>query len=106
MPFFAPLISGLLTGLGWLFRNRIGQWVTGAMVWAGLAWATHEFAVEPWMDLLEQKAGQVGSGQLAQAALQWFGLLQFDTACTMLASAVAAKFAVGQARAFLVKRGP
>lgn len=104
MPFLAPLISGLLTGLAWLFRNRIGQWIVAALAWAGLAFATQTFAVEPWLDLLEQRAGNVGSGQLAQVALQWFGVMQFDKICTMAASAVVARFGMDSARAFLVKR--
>lgn len=106
MPFLAPLLSGLLTGLGWLFRNRIGQWVTAALVWMGLSWATKEFAVDPWIDQLQDAAtpGAMGGGDLAQVAVQWMGLLRFDDACTMIASAVVAKYATDAAKAFLVKR--
>ncbi|WP_374013972.1 DUF2523 family protein [Pseudoxanthomonas koreensis] len=106
MPFLAPILSALLTGLAWLFRNRIGQWVTAALVWMGLAWATNEFAVQPWIDSLETSMtpGAIGGGDLAAVAIAWIGVLRFDVACTMIASAVAAKFAVGAAKAFLVRR--
>lgn len=106
MPALAPLLSGLVTALSWLFRNRIGQWVAAALVWLGLSWATKEFAVDPWINQLEasMQPGAIGGGNLAEAAVAWIGVLRFDDACTMIASAVVAKFAVGAAKAFLVKR--
>lgn len=104
MPLLAPIVSAILSGLAWLFRNRIGQWIVAALAWMGLAWATTEFAVDPWLDLLEQHVSGVGGGQLGATALQWFGVLKFDKCCTMIASAVVTKFGMESARAFLVKR--
>lgn len=105
-PVVAPIMGGLLSGLAWLFRNRLGQWITAAMVWMGLAWATSEFLVQPWVDELEaaMTPGAISGGDLGAVAVQWMGLLRFDDAATMIASAVVAKYATDAARAFLVKK--
>lgn len=102
MPF---LISQLISGLAWLFRSRLGTWVAGGLAWFGLAWATHEFAVQPWIDNMKEHTQSVGvGGDWGPVLIAYLGIMKFDQACTMIASAVAAKFAVGAAKAFLVKR--
>lgn len=104
MPLFAGLVSSLLSGLSWLFRNRLGQWIVGAMAWMGISWATHEFAIEPWLNLLNAKVGQV-SGQWGAVAFQWLGVMRLDECATMLASAVAAKYGLEAGKVFLKKVG-
>lgn len=102
MPF---LISQLVSGLAWMFRSRLGTWAAGAMAWMGIAWATHEFAVEPWIEnLKEHTQSGIPGGEWGAVLVAYLGLMKFDEACTMIASAVAAKFAVNAARAVLVKR--
>lgn len=106
MPFIGPLISGLLSGLAWTFRSRIGTWIAGGLAWFGLSWATHEFAVQPWIDnMMNQTRSGAGGGEWGGVLIAYLGIMKFDQACTMIASAVAAKFAIGAAQAFLVKRG-
>lgn len=106
MPFLVPLLSGLVSGLAWVFRSRLGTWIAGALAWFGLSWATHEFAVEPWIDNMTQYTqGGAGGGEWGAVLVAYLGIMKFDQACTMIASAVAAKFAIGMAKAFLVKRG-
>jgi len=102
MPF---LISSLLSGAAWLFRSQLGTWLVAALGWFGLAWATHKFAVEPWIDNMRQhlQSGTPG-GEWGSVLVAYAGLMKFDQACTMIASAVVAKFAVKAAKAFLVKR--
>lgn len=105
MPFLAPLLSGLISGLAWVFRTRLGSWTAGALAWFGLSWATHEFAVEPWIDSMRQHMQSgVPGGEWGGVLVAYLGIMKFDQACTMIASAVAAKFAIGAAKAFLVKR--
>lgn len=101
------LVGWLLSGLGWLFRSQLGQFVVAAMAWLGISWATSEFLVEPFLEALEMHVQGIGSGgEYAAAALAWFGVLRFDIACTMIASAVAIKYGVGAAGSAvkLVKR--
>lgn len=103
---WAPLVSALTSGFAWLFRNRLGQWLAAALAWMGLAWATNKFAVQPWVDAMHahlQTSG-VGGGEVGAAMIEYLGLLNFFKACSMIASAVTAKFAANAARAFLVKK--
>lgn len=106
MPFLVPLLNSLVSGLAWVFRTRIGQWAAAALAWFGLSWATHEFAVEPWIDNMTEltQTGTSVGGEWGGVLVAYLGIMKFDVACTMIASAVAAKFAVGAAKAFLVKK--
>ncbi|WP_313475568.1 DUF2523 family protein [Stutzerimonas kunmingensis] len=102
MPLF---LSGLLSGLAGLFRSRLGTWSVEVLAWLGIAWATHEFAVEPWLDnMKDHLQGGTPGGEWGAILIAYAGLMKFDQACTMIASAVATKFAVNAARAVLVKR--
>ena len=51
-------------------------------------------------DACVRRAGR-GVGALV---MSYAGIMKFDVACTMIASAVTAKFAVGAAKTFLTKR--
>jgi hypothetical protein len=103
MPLLAPLLEALLTGLAWLFRNRIGQWIMAALAWFGISWGTYHFAVQPWLNMLQSHVTGIGGGEWGAVAAQWVGVLNFDKACTMVGSAVAAKYGLQSAKAFLVK---
>ena len=106
MPLLAPILSALVSGLSWLFRSRLGTWIAGALAWFGLSWATHEFAVQPWIDnMTDHTRSGLPGGEWGSVLVAYMGIMKFDQACTMIASAVAAKFAIGAAKAFLVKRG-
>lgn len=99
------IISGVVSGVMWLFKNRIGQMLTAVLAWAGVSLAAYKFGVEPFIDHLTGLAqGGAGGGQFAAAALAWMGILQFDKAITMIISAVAAKHAVNAGRMFFKKR--
>jgi len=75
------------------------------MAWLGIAWATQSFAVGPWLDNLRNNMqGGSPGGEWGALIIQYAGLMKFDQACTMLASAVTTKFALNSARAFLVKK--
>ncbi|MFI8716349.1 DUF2523 family protein [Stenotrophomonas sp. NPDC077464] len=100
------LIGLLLTGLGWLFRSRIGLFVMTALAWLGINFGTIKMVIEPAIDLLRQHAqGLGGGGEMGAAAMAWAGVLQFDRGLTMIISAIAAKHAIMQGRLFLFKRG-
>lgn len=95
------IISGVASGILWLFKNRIGQMVTALLAWAGVTLATYNFGVQPFLDQLRNYAqAGAGGGQYAVVAMQWMGLLNFDKAITMILSAVAAKHAVNAGRVF------
>ncbi len=100
------IISGITSGVLWLFKNRIGQMITALLAWAGVSLATYKSAVEPFIDQLKSYAQSgLGGGQLGAIALQWAGLMKFDVAITMIISAVAAKHALNAARVFF-RRAP
>ncbi|AOX64120.1 DUF2523 family protein [Stenotrophomonas bentonitica] len=102
MPLF---IASLLSGLAAIFRSQIGTWIVTAMAWLGIAWATHEFAVQPWIDNMQSKiGGGAPGGQWGAVLIAYAGMMKFDQACTMIASAVVTKFGVNAARAVLVRR--
>ena len=95
------IISGIASGVMWLFKNRIGQMVTAILAWAGITLASYEFGVEPFLDQLRSYAqGGMGGGEFAAVALQWMGLMKFDVALTMIISAVAAKHAINAGKVF------
>lgn len=95
------IISGITSGLLWLFKNRIGQMITAVLAWAGITLATYKIGVQPFLDQLEDYARSgMGGGEYAVVAMQWAGLLNFDKAITMIISAVAAKHAVNAGRVF------
>lgn len=102
MPFLASLLSALLSGIAWLFRNRIGQWIAAALAWFGLSIAVNEFAIQPWLDMMRMHMGQV-TGQWGAVALDWFGVMRLDICASMVASAVAAKYGLQAGKAFLTK---
>lgn len=100
------LIGQLVVGLAWMFKSRIGLWIMTALVWLGINFGTVKMVIEPSIDLLRQYAQSVnGGGELGATAMQWFGVLNFDKALTMVISAVVSKYAVMQGRLFLFKRG-
>lgn len=100
------IISGLITGITWLFKNRIGQFITAILAFLGISLATYTFAVQPFIDQLESMANAgMGGGQFSAFALNFLGIMNFDKALTMIISAVAAKHAVGAGKVFFKKVG-
>lgn len=100
------VIAGVVTGLGTLFKSRLGLFITTAMVWLGINFATIKIAVEPALDLLYGFAqGSGGTGQYGAAAMQWLGVMNFDKAITMIGSAIMTKHAVMAGRLYLFKKG-
>lgn len=96
--------SGIVSGVMWLFKNKIGQMITAAFAFLGISIASYSLGVKPFLDQLENMASAgLGGGEFASVALQWLGLLNFDKALTMIMSAVAAKHAVTAGRAFFKK---
>lgn len=99
------IISGVASGLMWLFKNRLGQMLTGILVWFGVSMASYKLGVEPFIEQVESMAQSGGGGgQFAATAMAWLGVLKFDVALTMIISAVAAKHAVNAGRVFFKRR--
>lgn len=96
----------IIRGVGWLFKSRLGLFISSAMVWLGINFATIKLAIEPAIDQLEQfaQSGAPG-GEMGQAAMQWAGMMNLDRALTMIVSAIVAKHAIMQGRLFLFKKG-
>lgn len=96
----------VIRGLGWLFKSRLGLFVTSAFVWLGINFGTIKLAIEPAIAQLEAFAAQgSAAGEYGPIAVQWAGMLNLDKAVTMIVSAVVAKHAIMQGRLFLFKRG-
>lgn len=102
------IIAAILSGVVYLFKNRLGLFIMSAMVWLGINFATINLVVEPAIDTLEAYANgmkQGGTG-LAAAAGAWIGVMQFDKALTMVISAFATVTLIRKGRLFLFKNGP
>lgn len=97
LPVVAPIIAGLVAGIGRLFATKIGGWVATALVALGL-----HFVVTG--NLIELAADQVASamGGLGGPAAQWFGVLNIAAYVSIILSAYGAG---GIKRAVLAKRG-
>lgn len=100
------VIAGIVTGIGTLFRSKIGLFIAGAMVWLGISFATIKLGVEPVLDMLYAHAqGGAGGGPYAAAALQWMGVMNLDRAITMVGSAALMRQSLTHGRLYLFKRG-
>lgn len=101
-----PVIAWIVSGLVWVFKNRIGLFIAQALAWAGLTYGTTKVVIEPAIDMLENYMLAMGDGgDLGAAAFQWIGVLKFDVACTMMMSAYVTKLGVQSAKVFLMKQG-
>jgi len=98
------IIAALLGGLRMLFASRLGTWIVGAMVWAGVGLFSTKVVLQPTIDQLEGFVNQLGSGEMGATALQWAGVLKFDVAITMVVSAYVTRHAVSATKLFLGKR--
>lgn len=102
----SAIVTGVVAGITYMFKTKLGLFLMGAMIWLGVNWGTIKIIVEPAIDLLYGYANSAGSGGVyAVAAGQWMGVMQFDRAITMVVSAIVAKNAVVQGRLFLFKKG-
>jgi hypothetical protein len=96
----------VIRGIGWLFKSRLGLFISSAFVWLGINFGTIKLVIEPTINQLKQfsQSGAAG-GELGAIAMQWAGMLNLDRAITMIISAIVAKHAIMQGRLFLFKRG-
>lgn len=96
VPLLAPLIAGLSGAFARLLATRLGMWVTSALAFLGLSFATHSLVLEPFMQTVASGMGGV-SGELAQ----WLGVLKMDRYVSIVLSA----YGVGAIkRVFLARR--
>lgn len=107
---FGRYVGGpLLTGIGTLFKSRAGLFIFAAFAWLGINFGTLKLIVEPAIDILRGLTMDLGSGaasgDIAVAASQYLGVMQFDRAITMLVSAIVVKHGLMRGRIFLYKRG-
>jgi len=102
----AAIVAGVISGITYMYRTKLGLFIMSAMIWLGINFATVKIAIEPAIDLLQGYAsGGMPGGEFGTAAVQWMGVLNFDRAITMVISAIVSKHAVMQGRLFLFKRG-
>lgn len=100
------IVAGVVSGITYMYRTKLGLFIMGAMIWLGISLATVKIILEPAIELLEGYAsGGMPGGDFGVAAVQWMGVLNFDRAITMVISAIVSKHAVVQGRLFLFKRG-
>jgi len=103
---FRAFWAQIIRGIGWLFKSRIGLFITSAMVWMGINFGTIKVVVDPALRQLEAFANSGGGGgQMGALAMNWAGMLNLDKALTMIVSAVVAKHAIMAGRLYLFKRG-
>lgn len=100
------VIAGVVTGITYMFKTKLGLFLLMAMTWLGINFASLKIVVEPAIDLLLNYAeAPSGGGQFTTIAWGWLGVMQFDRALTMIVSAVVTRHAVIQGRLFLFRRG-
>lgn len=92
-------MPALVVWLSRIFSSRLGQWLTSALVFMGLAFGTQEFAIGPLRSYLETAWGGLGGQVLAT-----LGYANIDKACTIILSAVAARAALNSGALFLKRR--
>lgn len=96
----------IIRGIGWLFKSRLGLFITSAMVWMGINFGTIKLVMGPALDQLKNFANSGGGGgQLGAVAMNWAGMLNFDKALTMIVSAVVTKHTIMAGRLYLFKKG-
>lgn len=103
----AGIVAGVVSGITYMYRTKLGLFVAGAMVWLGINFATIKLTVEPAIELLLGYAdsGSMAGGEFTTTAIGWMGVLQFDKAITMVVSAIVTKTVLLKGRLFLFKRG-
>ena len=74
-----------------------GPLIAQVLVFFGLSLTTYHFAVAPFRSLLANQLGSAGF------LVNWIGFFGVDKAITIVLSAIAAKFAIGGAKAALTK---
>lgn len=92
-------MPALIAWLARIFSTRLGQWITSAMVFMGLAFGTQEFAIGPLRSYIETAWGGLGGQVLAT-----LGYANIDRAVTIILSAVAARAALNSGALFLKRR--
>ena len=91
--------EAIIGAIGWLLKNKLGQWIASSLIWLGISYGTQKLVIGPALDQI--RGYMTGfSGDL----LQWLGLLQFDRAVTMILGAMATKAGLAAAKVFLAKR--
>jgi|GEM_PF-1833046 len=102
----ASIVAGIVGGLTYMYKTKLGLFIMGAMVWLGINFASIKMVIEPAIDLLSGYANSgMGGGQYATTAIAWMGVLNFDRAITMIISAIVAVNVLMRGRLFLFKRG-
>lgn len=99
----AAIIAVLLTGLRILLMAKLGAMVARVLLFFGLTWATNEYVLDPALDQVRQYMTSGPGGELGATAMQWIGVMELDTAVSMVLSAVVAAWGIKQARVFLSK---
>lgn len=90
------VVSWISAGIARVFSSRLGSWIAGAMVFLGLQWGVHEFAIEPIMAQIQAAMGTVTGTAAAWAA--FFNVDRYISCIVSAYSVVAGK------RVFLRKR--
>jgi hypothetical protein len=101
------IVAGIVTGISYMYRTKLGLFIMMAMVWLGINFASLKIVLEPAIDLLLGYANGGGGsgGEYATVAWGWLGVMNFDKALTMIVSAVVTRHATMQGRLFLFRRG-
>ncbi|NLC36806.1 MAG: hypothetical protein GX772_10260 [Alcaligenaceae bacterium] len=84
----------LIVAIGHMMKSRLGIFILGAFLWAGLNITTLYLILDPTITILRDLAQQAGTGgttNLAMAAGQYMGLMKFDLAITMVISAIVSR---------------
>jgi len=90
------IVRWIVAGISRIFATRLGSWVAQAMVFLGLQWVVHEFAIAP---ILAEVQAAVASGGASVVA--WVGFFNIDRYFTSILSAYAT---VAGKRAILSRR--
>lgn len=99
------LLPYALGGLAFMFKTKLGQIITSALLWMGINYSTVHIVFGPLLDTAKGYAqGGFGGNFYGLWIAQWAGVLQFDRAMTAIASAYVTRASVANTRLFLSKR--
>jgi hypothetical protein len=98
----AGAAAAIATALRVMLMAKLGTIVLSCLAFFGMTWGINKWAVAPAIAALEGYVDQLGAGGGAAAtALQWAGVLQFDSAISVLISAYTIKWTIVSARVWL-----
>ncbi len=96
-------IAALVNMLRIMLFAKAGALVAKVLLFFGLAVGVNKFAINPMTDQIKAHISTGAPGEIGATLTAWAGVMQLDTALSMILSAYAAAWTIKTAKAFLTK---